>query len=252
MGNTDHLCLVSALVLSSLLFCSSPLRAQQSSIDEKLNQILVELRQVRQLLDDRSEQPLAQGETVAVDVGEAPLLGSEGAPVTIVEFVDYRCGYCRQFHEQTFGALKRLYIDTGRARLYVMSFPRANRPGAVRAARAARCVREAGGDFWAVHERMLLDTDQLEAEDLAGFATDLNIDAGGFRSCLQSGRYNEEILLATQDAVRLGVQGTPTFVVGISTEDGVEGEWVVGAMPLGVFQAKIEMYDREGGRGSIK
>ena len=85
----------------ALLLCWAPLlEAQQQSVDEKLNQVLAELKQIRELLDNRNEVlPSQRMERVVVNVGDAPMLGLKEAPFTIVEFTDYQCPYCRQFHE---------------------------------------------------------------------------------------------------------------------------------------------------------
>jgi len=89
----------------------------------------------------------------------------------------------------------------------------------------------------------MLTAPDLLKEDLIEYAAKTNLNADYIDSCLQDHKYVEKIQSAVQDTiVKLGVQGTPTFVVGRSTKDGVDGQWVTGAVPLGVLQKKIEAY----------
>ena len=100
------------------------LGAQDSVNRNQMDEILAELRQIRNPLESKvNTQALippggAHGQTrsstVTIDVGHNPFLGSKDAPFTIVEFVDFQCRFCRRFHEETFPDLKKTYIDSGK------------------------------------------------------------------------------------------------------------------------------------------
>lgn len=233
-------CFICAVVAA---LCLSPAIYGAEKLEEegKLDQILNELRQVRALIERQQEASgprLARGE---FEVGDAPFLGSKDAPLTVVEFTDYQCPYCRQFHQNTFADLKKHYIDSGKVRFYVKDLPGPNHKDAARAAQAAHCAREQQ-QFWPLHDRMQSNPDRLGPTDLFVYAEEIGMDVDEFRSCLESDRYEEMVRTAARDAIALGAQGTPTFLIGRSTGGGVEGEWVIGAMPFGVFQRKLDAY----------
>src|SRR5579863_5436527 len=110
-----------------------PLGAQDSKKSKKdsaitsdqAQQILEELRQMRALLQEQGEmlQQIAAKGRVKLDLDGFQMLGSKTAPVTMVEFTDYQCPYCRQFHVAVFNELKKNYIDTGKVRFYSRDLP---------------------------------------------------------------------------------------------------------------------------------
>lgn len=213
------------------------------------DEILAELRQLRTLIETKlntqSQLPgtptgaPAQVQTVKVDVGRSPFLGSEKAPITIVEFTDFQCPYCRRFFEETLPDLKRNYINTGKVRFYSMDLPLALHQNALLAAQAGRCANDQG-KFWAMHDRMQGDPERLGLTDLVKSAADLGLDSTAFRQCLESGKHLEDIQQEAHDASMKGARGTPAFVIGKSTPIGVEGELVIGAEPYGLFDQRLK------------
>ena len=114
-------------------------------------QILQELRQIRQLLERQQAKPAAQQpqeeaptKAKITDLSGVPMLGSKTAPLTIVEYTDYQCPFCQRFHVTVFAELKKAYIDTGKVRFFSKDMPLDFHPNAMRAAMAARCAGEQG------------------------------------------------------------------------------------------------------------
>jgi protein-disulfide isomerase len=214
---------------------SDPITAKQGE------DILTELRKIRALLERDRPRPALDAEParIAVQTKGAPSLGSKDAPLTIVEFMDYQCPYCRQFQSGAFPSLKRIYLDTGKVRFYAMDFPLDIHPQALLAARAARCAAEQN-NFWPMHDHMQSETEVLTTAKILELAGKSGLDANRFRVCLESGKYEDEIRQDVASATAKGIHATPTFIVGKSTAGGVEGEVVVGAVPLGILQQKIE------------
>jgi protein-disulfide isomerase len=157
----------------------------------------------------------------------------------MVEFTDFQCPYCRNFHVSTFADLKREYIDTGKLRFVSRDLPLDFHPNAMQAAEAGRCAGEQG-QFWAMRDRMNSNPDKLDMPSLVSWAQDLKINVAGFRSCVESGKYKNAIQTDIMLAQRIGANGTPSFVVGKSTPDGVDGELIVGAMPYVTFDQKLK------------
>jgi len=143
-----------------------------------------------------------------VEVANAPRLGSENAPVQIIEFADYECPYCQKVNDD----LNRIREQfPNQVSLVFKDFPLPMHPLAPRAAEAARCAGDQG-KFWEFHDS-LFQTKRLQTNDLKDQARTLKLDTARFDKCLDSG---EEIAVVKKDAAegqRLGLQGTPSFFI---------------------------------------
>jgi protein-disulfide isomerase len=218
---------------------------------EQADQILDELRQIRELLQQQSELLQAQAgkngppapARAKLDLAGFQMLGSKDAPVTLVEFTDYQCPFCRQFHTTVFGELKKNYIDTGKVRFYSRDLPLDQiHPNAVRAAQAGRCAADQG-QFWKMRDLMGANPDKLDLENLVAEAGTLKIDTKVFRQCVESQKYKEAVQTDFLEAIKIGAEATPTFVLGKSTPQGVDGELIVGSQPYTEFVKLISKLD---------
>jgi len=227
------------LIAGLVVVLVSPTGADDSVTCQHTDEILAELRQIRKLLERRPDMQ-AQPTTARIDVAAAPFLGSKDAPVTIVQFTDYQCQFCQQFHQQTFQDLKKHYIDSGKVRFYSLDLPLVDiHQNALLAAQAGRCAQDQG-QFWAMHDQMQANPEQLEMAKLVDYAQESSIDVAAFRRCIESGKYKDDVQKGARDATTNGVRGTPAFVIGKSTPFGVEGELVMGAVPYGLFEKKVK------------
>lgn len=207
--------------------------------------ILDELRQVRQLLQKqtailsgaRVEEP--KPAWAKLNLKGVQMLGDSNAPITMVEFTDYQCPFCQRYHVVTFGELKKNYIDTGKVRYYARDMPLDFHKDAMRAAQAGRCAADQN-QFWEMRDIMARDPNKLDMGSLVAAATKLKLDVNAFRTCVESGKHKNAVQTDVLEAMKLGADGTPTFVIGKSTADGVDGELVVGALPYSSFVEKIE------------
>ena len=235
-----------ALPLALLL----PLGAADKGIThEQADEILKELRQIRELLEKQgapapAPPPGQQQITKAnVSIEGAYTMGAKDAPLTMVEFTDFQCPFCQRFHVQTFAELKKNYIDTGKLRFVSRDLPLDFHPNALQAAQAGRCAGEQG-QFWVMRDRMNSNPDKLDLASLAEIALDLKLNVASFRSCIESGKYKSAIRSDSQAAEKIGANGTPSFVLGKSTPEGVDGELIIGAMPYEVFDQKLKALAR--------
>jgi protein-disulfide isomerase len=215
-----------------------PMSRQQGDL------ILQELRQIRLLLE-RQAKPAAQAQEDAptkaklTDLAGVSMLGNKNAPLTIVEYTDYQCPFCQRFHVTAFAELKKAYIDTGKVRFYSKDMPLDFHPNAMRAAMAARCAGEQG-KFWELRDTMGANPNSLDIDHILGFASDLKLNTSALRTCIDAGKYKETVQNDVLEAMRVGANGTPTFIVGKSVGNGVDGELMVGAMPFQMFDAKLK------------
>jgi protein-disulfide isomerase len=166
-------------------------------------------------------------------------LGSPDAPLTMIEFTDLQCPFCRQFMLTSFDAIKRDWIDTGKLRYISRDFPLDFHAQAMPAARAARCAGEQG-KFWEMRVTLMRNANLLTTEYITKTAADLKLDAKPFASCTASAKYDADIQSEIQEGTKLGVGGTPTFVMGKTTPNVVEGPVLMGALPYAQFDAKLK------------
>jgi protein-disulfide isomerase len=207
---------------------------------QQADDILNELRQIRQLLEKQADAKPAGPPRARLHMEGAPMLGSQTAPVTMVEFTDYQCPFCQRFHQQTYAELKKDYIDTGKVRFYSRDLPLDQiHPNATRAAEAARCAGDQG-QFWQLRDIMSQHPESLDLASLVADASVVKIDPAKFKSCVESRKYKDAVQGDLLEAMKIGADGTPAFVVGKSTPDGVDGELIVGAQPYSVFQEKFK------------
>ena len=174
-----------------------------------------------------------------VSIQDRPTIGEPDAPVTLVEFVDYECHYCRRFFHTTYAQLKREYIDPGRLRLVIKDLPLPFHKQARKAAQAAHCAGEQNG-FWAMHDKLYGGEAGLNKGALLAYAKRLGLNQEAFKDCLVSDRHLGQIDADIAEAKAVGIPGTPAFVLGRSGGQEVEGAHIRGALPFGVFKGHIE------------
>jgi protein-disulfide isomerase len=107
------------------------------------------------------------------------------------------------------------------------------------AAEAARCAGDQG-KFWPMHDALVSDAGKLGQKGLIDYAEALTLDAGTFRSCLESDKHKTEIQKDIQVAASLQINATPSFLIGKITGDEVAGAIILGAQPFSAFEAKLK------------
>jgi protein-disulfide isomerase len=212
----------------------------QQQLDEE---ILKELKAIHQLLERLTtpQQPAAARPTSGklTNLVNARSLGSPNAPLTMVEFTDLQCPYCRQYVSATFEQIKKNWIDTGKLRYISRDFPLDIHPLSMVAARAARCAGEQG-KFWDMRTTLMKNANLLTPDYITQTAESLKLDLKTFASCSASGKYDADIQAEEVEGFRLGVEGTPTFLLGKTQPDSVEGPMIVGALPYALFDQKLK------------
>ncbi len=167
----------------------------------------------------------------------APYRGNPDAPVTMIEYSDYQCPFCRRYFEETSPTLTRDYIATGKVRHVFKNFPLTGiHPQAVGAAQAAMCAG-VQGKFWPMHDLLFERQDdwagnENAAEVFRSLAEELNLDMDAYNACWDAQPFGEQIQREMAEGQALGVRGTPAFFIN---------DWFInGAQPYSSFQAVIE------------
>lgn len=206
--------------------------------------ILKQLAEIRTTLERIEKQPRAGvrppvPKTASASTKGRPTLGNPDASVTVVEFTDYQCPFCSRFEKSTFKQLKQTYIDTGKVRWVVLDMPLNFHKDALLASQAAHCANEQN-KFWELRELFFQNQKELLPEHIAQYAKKAGIQTEAFNQCINSNRYQEAIQGDIAEAEKQRITGTPTFIVGMSTPDVVNGKRIVGAQHYDVFSTAIE------------
>ncbi|MBI2062667.1 MAG: DsbA family protein [Candidatus Yanofskybacteria bacterium] len=178
-------------------------------------------------------------ERVDVKIGSGDhVLGNKDAKVTIVEFSDFQCPFCRSFWSGTLPQIKRDYVDTGKAKFVYKHYPLDFHSGARPAAEASECANDQG-KFWEFHDKVFEEqaklgqgTIQFGKPEIVKWAGVIELNMSQFNECFNSGKYAQHVSDDMAQGSKAGVGGTPTTFIN--------GQKIVGAQPFANFQAVIE------------
>lgn len=148
-------------------------------------------------------------------------LGRGDAPIVIIEYSDYQCPFCGQFHVNVLPSLQREYIDTGKVRLIFRDLPLDMHRESVPAAIVAHCAGEQG-KFWAMNEALFANQRELGAALYEQLAHDLKLDTDKFNACARSPLTRKKVQAGVQEAKRYDMNGTPSFILGRSVQGKIE------------------------------
>lgn len=183
-------------------------------------------------------EPLRPAEPQVVDVsGLGHAQGDPEAPIQVVEFTDFGCGYCKKFHDETWSTLRSRYVAEGQIFWRVVHFNVGMFPNAQEAALAGECAF--AQDRWDAMRAGLFaaQRDWKGTGDAAAVfqrvAREAGLDVAAFDACMSAREPEPGVDQANEAARKLGVRGTPTFYV--------DGYPVQGAAPLELFE---EFFDR--------
>jgi len=176
-----------------------------------------------------------------ISIDKAASKGSQSAPVVMIVFSDFQCPFCGRFARDVLPDLERDYIATGRVLLAFRHLPLQNHQYATGAAQAAEC---AGGQdrFWPMHDRLFGETEQLDGTNLRRLAASMDLDVPAFEACLDKEEYVLAVSRDTEQAKRLGLVSTPSFLLGSRLADGRVrvSRAFSGALPLERFRQELD------------
>jgi len=170
-----------------------------------------------------------QRPTFDVKFAGAPTSGSDSAKITIVEFSDFQCPFCKKAAE-TVEEVKKKYGN--KVRVAFKQFPLPFHKNAQKAAEAALCAHEQKKEsFWKMHDKMFGAQDQLEVDGLKKMAKEIGLDGKAFDACLDGAKFAGQVEQDMKDGQAVGVKSTPTFFIN--------GKLLSGAQPVEEFDAII-------------
>jgi protein-disulfide isomerase len=182
-------------------------------------------------LDALSELEAQETKLVEVSVDDDSVKGDPDAPVTMIEFSEFQCPFCKRYIDDAYLEIIKEYVDTGKVKYVFRDFPLSFHNQAKPAAMAAECAHEQG-KFWEYHDLLFENNDQLGIENYKKWAVDLDLDTEQFNNCLDTEKYLEEVEKDFSDGQKYGVSGTPAFFIN--------GKLISGAQPFAAFKEAIE------------
>ena len=209
---------------------------QQSTIESDITLPETQLEEILEEENnsgDNTEQ-LTLVENVSID--DDPIQGDLNAPITIIEFSDYQCPFCKRFYEESHQTIIDDYVATDKVRYVYRDFPLDSHPQALPAATAANCAGEQD-HYWEMHNMLLDNQDEWSFNSSANqlfqsYASELNLNTEDFSECLSDNQQVQEIFNDQNDGVAATVEQTPTVFIN--------GRKIVGAQPLETYIAIIE------------
>lgn len=187
-----------------------------------------------------------------VSVEDDHIYGNTEAIVSLIEYSDFECPYCKRFHPT---AKKLVDQSDGKVNLVYRHFPLGfHNPGAQKQAEASECIAELGGNdaFWAytdaIYERTASGGDGFPLDQLAPLAAELGVDKAEFEECYESGKYTDHVKDEMAEGVQAGVSGTPGNIL-LNNETG-EAMMRAGAQPLAAMEEAVQSLLQNGGEDS--
>lgn len=217
------------------------LKLGQKSMQKELSDIKAALKALI-TRNMRPAQPPFKPADIAID--GSPVMGQADAPVTMVEFTDYQCPYCRRYANGTFPQIIKDYVDTGKVRYVVRQFPlKTIHPKAVKASEASLCAGDQG-KYWGMHDRIFQKTKAFNQEEWVNHAEAIGLDMDTFKDCLYNGNNTQKVNRDLKEGEALGMRGTPGFFFGRTDPNDPNKfkalEMIRGAYPYPKFKQIIE------------
>jgi len=236
----------------------SALRTDVRALQAEQQQIITRLDELKQLLQANGRPansavlPIPQPPST-LDIHGENFKGDSGARVAIVEYADFECPYCGQHARDVYPQIVESYIKTGKVKCFYRDLPLPMHPHAMSAARAGRCASEQG-KYWEIHDNLFANQTALGLKDISDRAQGLGIDVEKLSECLSTEKYADDIRKSMAEAQQLGIQGTPTFFLGIIGSNGdvvsVEKR-IVGAAPYEVFKTDLDALLASNGQEAV-
>ena len=212
-------------------------------IDMEDSQLLAEIPTITNI----EKQQNARGPDVLIKNG-SPILGSVDAPLTLVEFGDYQCSFCKRHFDQTHDLIMKNYVETNKVKIVFKDLIVTPGKDSMYAAHATHCAKDQGM-FWKYHDMLYNNwegesTGWVTTDNLNKFAKNIGLDINKFSKCMSEDKWMELINASKDDANALGVTGTPSFFLITSWQETDEQPNEIarihGAQPYDVFKKLID------------
>jgi len=219
------------------------LENEVKALKEGQQAIQKEIQEIKSSLRAQQEPPVppAFKETV-MSIEGYPFMGNKDAKLTIIEFSDYQCPFCSRHLRETMPQIEKDYVKTGKLKYVFRNYPLPFHQQASKAAEAANCAGDQG-KFWEMHDRLYANQNALDEKNLLEHAKAVGLDLEKFQDCLSSGKHAQKIKKDIEDGQKVGINGTPSFILGFTEANGARVKavkMIVGAQPYTDFKEAID------------
>ena len=249
MKNTALTFVAASLLLFSLSGWSASTKEDIAALSAQVTEMQKDLIEIKKLIRQIKTAPAARAGAAGfkeqvVSVGDSPYKGKADATVTLMEFSDYQCPFCARNYRDVMPGLVKEYVDTGKLKFVMRENPIPSlHRNAMNASHAALCARDQD-QYWEMHNLLFDNQRTLTVENLKGFADTLGLDTNEFNECLDSEKHKKRISADIQAGSKLGVRGTPGFVLGLTDpKDSNQANmtiYIKGAQSLDNFKGAID------------
>ena len=239
------LSIISVAVLLSLiisgwgLYERTSMQIEIANLNNNIERMRTDLNAIKTAARPGSPAPQPVIEKV-VSIDDDPIKGDKNALVTIIEFSDYECPFCKRSYDNVVTKLYEEYISKGKVKLVFRDYPLPFHKKAIPAAIAANCAGEQG-KYWEVHDFLFENPDKLDTTAILNSAEEFGLVKAKFEACINDKSKEKEITKDIEDGQKYGVRGTPSYFIGKTTDgDEITGTFIRGAQPYSVFKELID------------
>ena len=224
------------------------LKVDIQNLQKAMVQVAKDIYEIKKLLKDPPGAAAKSSKTgfapTDTKLGDVHYKGEYDAPVTLIEFSDYQCPYCRRHATTVMPTLIKKYVDTGKLRFVMREYPMEMlHRRAWPASEAALCAGDQG-QYWEMHDSLFADQNANSDEDFEQQAASLGLDVSAFSECMSSDKFKGQIQTDFSEGQKLGVNDTPSFVVGLTDTRNPSTvhltRFIHGAQSIQSFSAAID------------
>ena len=235
-----------AVILSVLL--SAWALVERSNMKTEIAVLNTQVETMQGEIKELKSKPAQPGRAAAptptvvkgVRIDDDPVKGDANAPITIIEFSDYECPFCKRSNDQVISKIDEEYIKEGKVKFVFRDFPLGFHKQAIPAAVAANCAGEQD-KYWEVHDFLFQSKNNVNQAAVLNAAESLGLDKAKLEACMKDPSKEEEVKSDMAEGQKYGVRGTPSYFIGKTTDNGeIEGTFIRGAQPYPVFKTEID------------
>jgi protein-disulfide isomerase len=233
-----------ALVAAISGCAQTPTVEEMAELKQNQEKMQKDLDEVKKFIAEHAPPKQKPFTPSAVNISGYSFKGNADAPVTLVEFTDYQCPFCKRHATGTLPQIVKEYVETGKLKYVLRDFPLNQiHPNAAKLAQATLCADDQD-KAWGMHDRIFSAVKSPDPNKLSKDIKMLGLDAKEFTTCMTSEKYAAKIEASIAEGGNLGIRGTPAFFLG-KTDMNDPGkvmatEKIVGAQPFAKFKKAID------------
>jgi protein-disulfide isomerase len=237
---------IATVIIAGISGCaqSPTLGEEVAALKQDQAKMQKDLEEIKTLIAKKTPAQPKPFQPSALNINGAPFHGKADAPVTLVEFTDYQCPFCKRHATSTVPQILKEYVETGKLKYVLRDFPlKQIHSHAFKLAQATLCANEQG-KAWEMHDRIFGAEKTPDPSELSKDVKAVGIDAKAFKACLDSDKYAGMIDASIAEGSSLGIRGTPGFFLGktdLNDHGKIQAtEMLVGAQPFAAFKQAID------------